>query len=215
MRNRGGRTGLGLLVWLAVPAVVLAHGFHAGTSEITVKQDQLEVLISLPAPDFFHFFDIELSDNSSVDEAGLRARLEELTRYVDSRFYVVWKDHQCERLDPYSFRLADKGHEALLAITARYGCVSAPTELKVVNRLLFERSGGMRHAVVVTSGGKSQQELFNAATDSHLFMVYQASPETQDFPLGRVVFSATTLLVLTGLFFWLKKRAADAALMNR
>lgn len=215
MRNRVERAGLGILVWLAVPTVVLAHGFHAGTSEITVKQDQLEVLVSLPAPDFFHFFDIALSDNPSDAEAGLRARFEELTRYVDSRFYVVWKDHQCERLDPYGIRLVDSGHEALLAITARYGCVSAPTELKVVNRLLFERSGGMRHAVVVTSGGKSQQELFNAATDSHLFMVHLVQPEAHGFPLWRVVFSATALLVLAGLFFWLKKRAADAALLNR
>lgn len=208
----------GLLAWLVVaiaPGTVAAHGFHAGTAQVTVNGKELAVELTLPAPDFLHFFNISTGPDGAATGGALGRRADELTRYVDSRFYMVWKEHQCERVGPWGFRIAGDGHEALVAITAPFGCVSPPEELKVVNRLLFERSGGMRHAVEVTSGGRSQQQVFNPSADSHVFEVSQARVEEGGFPILQVTLSAIVLLVAAVLFLWLRKKAADAVAWNR
>ena len=194
----GGRKGVSLslptaILLLLLPAAAAAHGFRAGTARLEVSGATIEAALTLPHADLAALF----------PKAGPR----EFSKYLDSRFFISVGDEECSRRGELKLESAGDGLDSRVLFGAHYECPEPPEELKVVNRLLFERPGGYRHTVVVAAGGREQQQLYNPSAYAHIFAVHQVVEEGGGVGALALGLSLLALLLLGGLFLWLKRKA--------
>ncbi len=181
------------LILLLTPLAAVAHGPHAGTARLEVSGAVIEAALTLPAGDLAAAF------------PGVRTP--EFATYLDSRFFITAGDAECKRTGELRLETSGDGHDARVLLGAVYQCPEPPVELKVVNRLLFERPGGYRHTVVVSAGGREQQQLFNASAHARVFAVHQVVEDEGEGSALVLGLSLLALLLLGGAFLWLKRKA--------
>ena len=181
------------ILLLFLPSAAAAHGLHAGTARLEVRGSAIEAALTLRGSDLAALLP--------------RAKAPQFSAYLDSRFFISVGDKECKRTGELKVETVGSGHDARVLFGAHYECPEPPEELKVVNRLLFERPGGYRHTVVVAAGGREQQHLHNPSAHAHIFAVHQVAEEEGGVGGLAVGLSLLALLLLGGVFLWLKRKA--------
>lgn len=191
-----------------LPAQVAAHGHHAGYCDLSLASDgTLFVSLDLPAGDAQPFF------GGAVPTEAPSPPPDQVANYLNSRLAVLADQVACTSIAPWSWQKAGPETGGSWYLETSLKCPQLPTDLSVLNRILFELPHGYRHQVVL----RAPDTTLSARTDPSQHVAHfllpapAAGQQTVPALLWPLVAAAALALVCAGaalyLFLLLRRRA--------